>query len=141
MQYFALGAWDFYLAWESFITFCLFYCVMALLGRLKFWKKEEVPDFPEPEAQLSPEAGIEPFSPLSPPAEFHRAQPPELPRAFQQGFQQPGLQSVQVSSDQQLQLISSKLDTIKAQLDVVIQRLDRLERKDETPYQQRWRNA
>lgn len=55
------------------------------------------------------------------------------PRAFAQQ------QYAGMSTEQQLQLISSKLDTIKAQLETVLQRLERLERGEERPYQQRWR--
>lgn len=45
-----------------------------------------------------------------------------------------------VSQEQQFQLISAKLDTIKAQLETVMQRLDRMER-DEHPYRERWRTG
>jgi len=43
-----------------------------------------------------------------------------------------------MSQDQQFQILSAKLDTIKAQLETIMQRLDRIER-DEHPYKERWR--
>jgi hypothetical protein len=122
---------------------------MGMMDKLKFWKKEEefIPDMPRvpesalPEQQMPsgidqmgmprPTPGIN-----EPPFEHEQFQPGSLqsPRAFQQ---QPAM-----SADQQLQLISSKLDTIKAQLETVLQRLERLERKEEpSPYQQRWRTG
>lgn len=65
------------------------------------------------------------------------SEPPAFPQP--QAFAQ---QQATMSSDQQLQLISSKLDTIKAQLETVLQRLERLEKKDDlSPYQQRWRSV
>ena len=119
---------------------------MGLLDKIMFWKKEEepLPEFPAP-AEMTP---AEPSAPMGmehfgmprpmpgvtePPVEAPAFAPP-------QSFQQQ--QQFAPSTEQQLQLISSKLDTIKAQLETVLQRLDRLERKDElSPYQQRWRST
>ncbi|VVB80989.1 Uncharacterised protein [uncultured archaeon] len=111
---------------------------MGLFDKLQFWKKEEaLPEMPAAPEILAPEQpapmGVEH---LGMP---HPMEPPEP--AFQpQSFGQQ--QQFTMSSDQQLQLISSKLDTIKAQLETVLQRLERLEKKDDlSPYQQRWRNV
>ncbi len=129
---------------------------MGMMDKLKFWKKEEeMPqEFPRaaefaPSEQHMP-GGMEqmgmprPMPGLTePPVEDFGQQQfsGQVPRAFaqQQAQQQ---QFAPVTTEQQLQLISSKLDTIKAQLETVLQRLDRLERKEEpSPYQQRWRTS
>lgn len=136
---------------------------MALFDKLKFWKKEESsdlsapefsrPEFAQPEQQGMPSNMDQMGLPRSvpglnePPAETSSpfAQPPQSFGQMQQpqfAQQQFGQQAVQPSADQQLQLISSKLDTIKAQLETVLQRLDRLERKEDlSPYQQRWKTG
>lgn len=137
---------------------------MGLMDKLKFWKKEpefapadiHPPSFPQQPDQSAPsfdQLGMpQPAQNINEPV-FGQEQssfPPSPPQSFQQqrDFQQQGFQSQSpqsfqqqgMSSDQQLQLINSKLDTIKAQLETVLQRLDRLERKEEqSPYQQRWR--
>ncbi len=130
---------------------------MGLMDKLKFWKKEEEmpPEFPRAAEFAPPEQhapmGMEqmgmprPMPGVSePPAEDFGQQQfsGQVPRAFgQQQFAQQQ-QLSPVTTEQQLQLISSKLDTIKAQLETVLQRLDRLERKEEpSPYQQRWRTG
>ncbi len=116
---------------------------MSFADKLKFWKKEEVPEYPRTAEISQPEqhmpAGMEQMGmprPMpgvtEPPFE---QQQQFVPQAF---GQQQQVQSA-MSTDQQLQLISSKLDTIKAQLETVLQRLERLERGEERPYQQRWR--
>ena len=125
--------------------------LMGLMDKLKFWKKEEeMPEFPKA-AETSP---AEQHMPLDvaqmgmPRAMPGVTEPPAEPFQQQQfGVQQPQAfgqqqQFAPVSTEQQLQLISSKLDTIKAQLETVLQRLDRLERKEDlSPYQQRWRTS
>jgi len=125
---------------------------MTLLNRLKFWKKEsmDVPEMSIPEFQHQ-----EPMT--SVPSMDHLGMPRAVPGvnepqdfttpAFSQPsgsqpFQSQAIPQMQqanqqLQGDQQLQLISSKLDTIKAQLETILQRLDRLERKEEP---QRWRN-
>lgn len=120
---------------------------MGMLDKLKFWKKEEeMPsEYPTPPELSVPEQS----APMSmehmgmPRPAPGLTEPPMEPSAPPGAFPQPqafGQQSA-MSSDQQLQLINSKLDTIKAQLETVLQRLERLERKDDlSPYQQRWRN-
>jgi hypothetical protein len=117
---------------------------MSFVDKLKFWKKEEeVPEYPIAPDIVQPEqhipAGMEQMGmprPMpgvtEPPSE---SQQPFMPQAF---GQQQQMQTA-MSTEQQLQLISSKLDTIKAQLETVLQRLERLERGEERPYQQRWR--
>ena len=125
---------------------------MGMMDKLKFWKKEEEtpPEFPRAAEFAPPEqsmpGGMEqmgmprPMPGLTePPSEDFGQQQfgVQAPRAFAQ--QQ---QFVPVTTEQQLQLMSSKLDTIKAQLETVLQRLERLERKEEqSPYQQRWRTG
>lgn len=134
---------------------------MAFMDKLKFWKREEtefpaprkpagflgkeeeVPEYPRAAEIAQPEhhmpAGMEQMGmprPMpgvtEPPFE---QQQPFAPQAFGQQQQT----QTSMSTEQQLQLISSKLDTIKAQLETVLQRLERLERGEERPYQQRWR--
>ena len=130
-----------------------------MFDKLKFWKKEEpefglgesgfgepgVPGFEpkeamglgkEPEASpfgQEPGFGTEPgaesapsFSegPTVPPA-YGQPPPSEGPAAFQQ--QQGSMAPDMVSKD--LQLISSKLDTIKAQLEHMNQRIINIEKK------------
>lgn len=119
---------------------------MSFADKLKFWKKEEeVPEYPRPadmsQSEQNMPAGLEhmgmprPMPGITePPSEV---QQPFMPQAF---GQQQQMQTA-MSTEQQLQLISSKLDTIKAQLETVLQRLERLERGEERPYQQRWRAA
>ena len=126
---------------------------MSFVDKLKFWKHEEAPEYPSapemsPSEQQVPTGMDQMGMPRQmpgvnePPMDAQTgnpfAQSPQFqqPQSFQQAFGQP---SAGMSTDQQLQLISSKLDTIKAQLETVLQRLERLERKDESPYQQRWR--
>jgi hypothetical protein len=124
---------------------------MGLMDKLKFWKKEEempsefpkAAEFAPPEQQAPmgmeqmgmprPMPGI-----TEPPAEFGQ----QVPQAFPQPQSFSQQQQFAPTTEQQLQLISSKLDTIKAQLETVLQRLDRLERKEDlSPYQQRWRTS
>jgi hypothetical protein len=125
---------------------------MALMDKLKFWKKEEVPPEIPAMPDIPPPMAGQPGPPPMPgsmeqmgmptPMPGLTEPPQEIPPAFEtpaapQAFAQ---QQQTMSSDQQMQLISSKLDTIKAQLETVLQRFDRLERKNEEhPYQQRWR--
>jgi len=125
---------------------------MSFVEKLKFWKHEEAPESPRYEAQAMPEQpmpsnieqmGIPRQMPgiTEPPMEGQTSSPFAQPaQSFQpQSFGQQQQFSQSMTADQQFQLISSKLDTIKAQLETVLQRLERLERKDESPYQQRWR--
>ena len=107
---------------------------------LKFWKKEEAP-----EVQQAPEIN----EPLGMGMNAAVAGMPHAEPAFMsQSFERPAFSQQSFSqtphADQHIQLISAKLDTIKAQLETVLQRLDAMERKTaapETPYQQRWRNV
>ena len=121
---------------------------MGMFDKLKFWKREEeMPELPHeeftrPEETSLPEQhappGMEQFGMPRPiPGLTEPPVEPSVPSAMPQAF----AQQAAMSSDQQLQLINSKLDTIKAQLETVLQRMDRLEKKDDlSPYQQRWRN-
>jgi len=115
---------------------------MSFADKLKFWKKEEeMPEYPRT-PEISPS---EPHMPsgmdqMGMPRQMPgiTETPTEQPSFSQQSFGQQQFQS-SMSTEQQLQLISSKLDTIKAQLETVLQRLERLERGESSPYQQRWR--
>ncbi len=99
---------------------------MSIIDLFKSRRKEELalpdvdaglPSMPEP-------AGMHPMSP-SP-----LIQEPQLHAPFPSAQPQP---------DQQMQLLNAKLDTIKAQLDIVLQKLERMERSDNP--QQKWRNT
>ena len=120
---------------------------MSMLDFLKFWKKkEEMPEFPEagmPETGMhdmpgefpgiSASPGFEPTSSMAPeqPPMFGR-EAAEAPRSFEQAeptafgapsFSRPSAQS----SDKDFQLINAKLDSIKASIDGLHQRLDKME--------------
>lgn len=109
---------------------------MSFLDKISFWKRSEELELPPsdekpfvPKSSPLSESGLEPsFAPQQP--QF--AQPPS---AFAQNpLQQPG------TYDAELRLISAKLDTIKAMLDVVVQRLERLEKSGgKTEEFSRWR--
>lgn len=143
-----------------------------MFDKLKFWKKEES-SFDSPRFQDTPPLSQPPseFSPPNlggpgqslPEPDFSvpggEPQPRNIPPLGQQSFgardsfpqpsfnQQPSFSQPPQSSDQQFQLISAKLDTIKAQLETVLNRLDSLERKnqpliqEERPYKERWRTS
>jgi hypothetical protein len=83
-----------------------------MLESFKFWKHEE-PGQMEP-GSLEPIPGVD-TSGLVAPAE----------NPFQQ------MSQLTKTSDKDLELISAKLDVLKAQLDNIIQRLDRLEQKEQ----------
>ena len=108
-------------------------CTMAFLKKLAFWKHEsefeEQPSLPpqSPETKSFPSR----FSPLSEQG---------LEPQFSPQLSQPlPLQSLQQSMpDPELRVISAKLDAIKAVLDLVNQRLDRLE-KGKSDELNRWR--
>jgi hypothetical protein len=118
---------------------------MSFADKLKFWKKEEeMPEYPRT-PEISP---LEPHMPsgmdqMGMPRQMPGiTEPPSEPQAqfgAPQSFGQQQQFQSSMSTEQQLQLISSKLDTIKAQLETVLQRLERLERGESSPYQQRWR--
>ena len=141
-----------------------------MMDKLKFWKKQEFEmpsDLPPPAEIPGMTPGTEAPSMEQPPA-FGSDFQQEPQSSGQPGFQSPSSpqfsaraqfsqpsaaqftpapqfnqqpQFAPISQDQQLALISSKLDTVKAQLETVLQRLDRLERKgDERPYEQRWKS-
>ena len=119
-----------------------------MLDFLRFWKKkEEMPEFPEagmPETGMhemppgefpgvSAAPGFEPTSAMAPeqPPVFGR-EPAEMPRVFAQAeptslsapsFGRPSAPS----SDKDFQLINAKLDSIKASIDGLHQRLDKME--------------
>ena len=126
----------------------------------KFWQKDEPEDLPMP-ADLGPGPGMEPpmaapptgleqlgmpqptpgiTEPPIPPAEPMPQMPSAHPAALTPPA--PSEQPRGLSTEQQLQLIVSKLDTLKAQMDVVLHRLESMQQKEEqSPYQQRWRQG
>ena len=111
-----------------------------MLDKLMFWKKEE--EMPSEYPRIA-ELSV-PEQPA--PANIEHLGMPHMESSESPAFAQPQSfaqqQQFTMSTDQQLQLISSKLDTIKAQLETVLQRLERLEKKDDlSPYQQRWRSV
>jgi hypothetical protein len=118
---------------------------MSFADKLKFWKKEEpIPEYPRA-ADISPAeqhmpAGMDQMG-MPRPMPGITEPPVEQQQFVPQAFGQQQQMQSSMSTEQQLQLISSKLDTIKAQLETVLQRLERLERSsgEERPYQQRWR--
>ena len=92
---------------------------MVFLKKMAFWKheSEESVQLPLSEPELSFPSGLSPAEkPVS---------EPSFPSAFAPHPQisQPSSQNY----DAELRVISAKLDTIKAMLDVVNQRLERLE--------------
>lgn len=99
---------------------------MAFLNKLAFWKREPEESSLELPASMTEEKPFVPkVSPLSEQGlEPAFAQPQQFAQPQSNPFQQPG------NYDAELRLISAKLDTIKALLDVVNQRLDRFERAD-----------
>jgi len=134
---------------------------MSFTDRLKFWKHDSAPDFPQPlpedqepigmgvnagtagmpqeNQSFNPDVFKQPFSPAS----FSQSAASSPFSSSAQPFQSSSTPGS--STDQQVQLISAKLDTIKAQLETVLQRLDAMSRKEERsesrPYQDRWRNV
>ena len=157
-----------YSPYISFIT--LISRSQCMFDKLKFWKKEESsfdnPQFQDAPPLSQPQAGFNPPNLGGPGASLEpdfrepaepqsRGVPPlgqpqfgDRSQSFSQpSFSQPSFNQPPQSQDQQFQLISAKLDTIKAQLETVLNRLDNLERKnppliqEERPYQQRWRTS
>lgn len=109
------------------------------MGILDLFKKKEEHNSPNLiDAQLhqegmaqAPEFGASgPQMPPMPAPEFGAQSPASF--GERQQFQQ------SMSQEQQFQILSAKLDTIKAQLETIMQRLDRIER-EEHPYKERWR--
>ena len=100
---------------------------MAFFKKLAFWRTEpesilsEPPELPQPDLEQKPLPSR--FSPLS----SQGLEPPSPASAFAQPISAPQSQNY----DAELRVISAKLDTIKAVLDVIIQRLDKLEGKKE----------
>ena len=92
-----------------------------MLEKLKFWKHEE------------PEMMHEQFAPLPP--------MPTLPQEPLGPSQDPNFRQMSQlanhTSEKDLELINAKLDVLKAQLENIMQRLDRMERSAE-PARARW---
>jgi hypothetical protein len=90
-----------------------------MLEKFKFWKHEEPDLMHQPE--LPPLQQMEPLPPSQDP-----------------NFQQMS-QLSNHTSEKDLELIAAKLDVLKAQMDNILQRLDRLERSlQEKPERIRW---
>jgi hypothetical protein len=107
---------------------------MGVFDFLKRKKEEEMPEIPLEHPGMP--------SPIPELAESFPGQPPfgQPAPMGQLAFPQPSpMVSPPPSLDRELQLISAKLDTLKAQLDIVIQRLERLERSPEERPIVRWR--
>lgn len=108
------------------------------MGILDLFKKKEEHEPNLIDAQLHQDAGLShapemgTSGPQMPPMQPDFGA--QSPASFgeRQQFQQ------SMSQEQQFQILSAKLDTIKAQLEVIMQRLDRIER-EEHPYKERWR--
>lgn len=109
------------------------------MGILDLFKKKEEHEPNLIDAQLHQE-GLS----RAPDMSASGPQMPPMPAPMDFGAQSPASfgerQQFQqsMSQEQQFQILSAKLDTIKAQLEVIMQRLDRIER-DEHPYKERWR--
>jgi len=121
---------------------------MSFLDKLLFWKKDEsLPDLDLPDLPAGPEQPMQ-----APGQQMGRMQSamPDVQNQYPEveGFnQQPSAPSFDRPSQtvdrspagrDDFSLVSAKLDTIKAQLDSVLQRLDRIE-YGERSYQKRWR--
>jgi hypothetical protein len=96
---------------------------MAITDKLAFWKKKKKEiDFDEPEIR---EVGPPPPGGLSfdePVVQPHTD--PIAPPSLVQPTPAPGSSPL----EKDIQIISAKLDAIKSTLDVIVQRLDKLER-------------
>ena len=120
---------------------------MGLFSKLAFWRRSEEPLAPPKLPSL------EPLPPPRPPSLEHLGPEPGLPLESMPPLHAPGLGSEPsphalepvpaaplkpslLPASNEHQLIVSKLDTIKAQLDAVLSRLERIEH--ERPYQRRW---
>lgn len=93
-----------------------------MLEKFKFWKHEEMPHM-EDAAPMPPLQQMEPLGPAQDP-----------------NFQQMS-QLSNHTSEKDLELIAAKLDVLKAQLDNILQRLDRIERSaqdKQEPNRVRW---
>ena len=94
---------------------------MGIFKKLAFWKKKELPDFPEE------------VSPLQGPSEFPRYNERPFPQDnFQPRNYTPPPQFDepirQDSVNSQFQVISSKLDVLNAKIEVLSERISNLER-------------
>lgn len=102
---------------------------MAFLKKLAFWRHE-----PEESGfELPPAEPERPF-----PSKFSQMEPasePSFPAAFTP--QSPVIPVQSESNSAELRVISAKLDTVKAMLDVLNQRLERLEGRK--PDELKWR--
>lgn len=122
---------------------------MSIIHKLKFWKhEEELPPLPEipsigekkiPEPGHFAGLGIEPLHDESP--SFAQ---PSSPLSFTPTFSAPQPQQPSFAGDKDFQLLNAKLDTIRAQLENISQRLERIERIANEAQQQekevvRWR--
>jgi len=115
---------------------------MSVFGKLAFWKKEDDFNFdqaasqdmnqPDPFAQsfeqseFPSEPDTETSTPRSSPQQYSQASRSSL---YPGSAAQPSFQAPQMNSgNRDLELINSKLDTIRAMLSSIDQRLERLEK-------------
>ncbi|MBW3018580.1 hypothetical protein KY329_00135 [Candidatus Woesearchaeota archaeon] len=130
---------------------------MSFMDKLLFWKKEEPPaeprlprvppgpglsaqDIRPPQQEMPPGLGAPEDIGMPEPSvpEFREAQ--MVPSTFGSHNRPAPLESAAPVQQDDHSLIIAKLDTIKAQLDAVLQRLERMEyAKEERAYQRRWR--
>jgi hypothetical protein len=97
---------------------------MTLLDKMSFWRKKPEEEFSLPPLEMAgtDQPPLQPFTPeRSPLAE----PPPFTPSAQHSPFSQSSTASPQ---DRDIQLVLAKLDTIKAQLDNLNERVARIER-------------
>ena len=94
---------------------------MGVFRKLAFWKKKELPDFPEEISPLQtpefPRYDERPF----PPDNFSQSRNYVLPPRFDEPIRQD-------STNSQFQIISSKLDVLNAKIEVLSERISNLER-------------
>jgi len=95
---------------------------MALLDKMAFWKKKPEDDFSLPPLEM-PGTDMPPLQAFTPERSPLAEPPPFTPSSTGSPFAQPSS-----SPDKDMQLIIAKLDTIKAQLDNLNERVARIER-------------
>jgi len=87
---------------------------MGLFKKMAFWKKEELPKFPEDDSMLPPEQAFPPSYP-----EPRRYEAPQ--------FQQPSFNDESMSRNE-FQVISAKLDVLNSKIELLTEKVNNLER-------------
>lgn len=125
---------------------------MSILGKLKFWKREEDVNFDEiANREMGKANPFETEQPFGEPAFPEEASPFEsAPGPSPQQFTSASRAALYPSSssasntplassgNRELELINSKLDTIRAMLNSIEQRLDKLDKSEAKPPQRLW---